>query len=42
MAGTAMRFQVLQRFSWLLGAHVWREILQAVFLLVLARSNPTA
>ena len=42
MAGTAMRFQVLQRFSWLLGAHVWREILQAVFLLVLARSDLTA
>ncbi len=36
-----MRRTILQRFSSLLGAHVWREILQAVFLLVLARRNPT-
>ena len=37
-----MRFAILHRFSWLLGAHVWREILQTVFLLALARSNSTA
>lgn len=37
-----MRFAILHRFSWLLGAHVWREILQALFLLALARSQPAA
>jgi len=37
-----MRRPVLHRFSSLLSAHVWREILQAVFLLSLARQNPTA
>jgi len=37
-----MRWPILHRFSSLLGAHVWREILQAVFLLSLARHNSTA
>jgi len=37
-----MRWPILHRFSSLLSAHVWREILQAVFLLSLARRDPTA
>ena len=35
-----MRLPILQRFSFLLGAYVWREILQGLFLLALARQNP--
>lgn len=37
-----MKFPILHRFSWLLGAHAWGEILQAVFLLALARSHSAA
>ena len=36
-----MRFPILQRFSCLLGAHVWREILVGLFWIVLARRNST-
>lgn len=35
-----MRFPILQRFSCLLGAHLWREILVGLFWIVLARRNP--
>lgn len=36
------RHLVLRRFSWLLGAHVWRGLLQTLFLLWLARRDTTA
>jgi len=35
-----MRWPILHRFSSLLGAHIWREVLQSIFLLWLARRNP--
>ena len=35
-----MKSAVLRRFSFLLGAHAWREILLGIFLLALARRNP--